>query len=99
MLGALPDTIKIPVGRLRMFYTTEPALFGFLYANHIRPPNKKKNWPKSFPKDYLWTLDKGVLYGHSERSGVLYGNHIYIVGRINTKQGEYYAVSRFRQVS
>ncbi|MHC4146878.1 MAG: glycoside hydrolase family protein, partial [Planctomycetota bacterium] len=28
-----------------------------------------------------WTLSKGVLYGHSERPGVLYGNHIYIVKR------------------
>jgi len=25
-------------------------------------PNKKENGPKSFPKDYLWTLGKGVLY-------------------------------------
>jgi hypothetical protein len=41
--------------------------------------NKKEKWLKSFPKNYLWTLDKGVLYGHSERSDVLYGNHIYIV--------------------
>ena len=43
-------------------------------------PNKKENWAKLFPRDYLWTLGKGVLYGHSERSGVLYGNHIYTVG-------------------
>ena len=42
-------------------------------------PNKKENWSKSFPRDYLRTSSKGVLYGHSERSGVLYGNHIYIV--------------------
>ncbi len=24
--------------------------------------NKGENWPKSFPRDYLWTLGKGVLY-------------------------------------
>ncbi len=28
--------------------------FGMLYGNHIRDLNKKENWPKSFPKDYLW---------------------------------------------
>ncbi len=27
-----------------------------------KTPNKKENWPKSFPGDYLWTLGKGVLY-------------------------------------
>jgi hypothetical protein len=49
----------------------------------IRKPykthNKKENWPNSFSGYYLWTSGKGVLYGLSERSGVLYGNHIYIV--------------------
>ena len=38
-----------------------------------------EDWPKSFPRNYLRTSGKGVLYGHSERSGVLYGNHIYVV--------------------
>ena len=41
---------------------------------------------KSFSRDDLWTLGKGVLYGHSERSGVLYGNHIYIVSGNCKKQ-------------
>ena len=40
-------------------------------------------WATSFPRDHLWTLGKGVLYGHSERSSVLYGNHIYIVNLTN----------------
>ena len=42
-------------------------------------PNKKGNCPKSRPRNYLWISCKEVLYGHSERSGVLYGNHIYTV--------------------
>ncbi len=50
----------------------------------IRKPynisNKKGNCPKSRPRNYLWISCEGVLYGHSERSGVLYGNHIYTVG-------------------
>jgi hypothetical protein len=53
----------------------------------IRKPyknsNKTKIRSKSFPKDYLRASDKGVLYGHLERSGVLYGNHIYIVRSYN----------------
>jgi len=53
--------------------------FGTLYGNHIRPLIKKGNCPKSRPRDYLWISCKEVLYGHSERSGVLYGNHIYTV--------------------
>jgi hypothetical protein len=54
----------------------------------IRKPYKtpdKKNWPKSFPKSYLRTSGKGMLYEHSERPGVLYGNHINIVGRQGRK--------------
>ena len=35
---------------------------GMLYRNHIKNPNKKENWPESFPRDYLWILGKGVLY-------------------------------------
>ena len=38
--------------------------------------------------DDLWTLGKGVLYGHSESSGVLYGNHIYIVGPLDTEMSK-----------
>ena len=58
-----------------------------LYGNHIRPLIKKENWPKSFPKDYLWTLGNGVLYQHSERSGVLYGNHKYVVRSEKIEEG------------
>ena len=50
-----------------------------LIRKPYKTPNKKENWPKSFLRDYLWTFGKGVLYWHWERSGVLYGNHIYIV--------------------
>jgi len=32
---------------------------GMLYGNN-KMPNKKENWPKSFPRDYLWTLGKRV---------------------------------------
>ena len=46
-----------------------------------KTPNKKENWLKSFPEDDLWISGKGVLYGHSDSSGVLYGNHINIVGQ------------------
>ena len=48
-----------------------------------KTPNKKGNCPKSRPRNYLWISYKGVLYGHSERCGVLYGNHIYTVRRPN----------------
>ena len=48
-----------------------------LRGNHIRPPPKKGNGPKSFPRNYLRTSGKGVLYGHSEKSGILYGNHMH----------------------
>ena len=50
-----------------------------LIRKPYKRPNKKEDRPKSFPRDYLLTLGKGVLYGHLKRSGVLYGNHIYIV--------------------
>ena len=42
-------------------------------------PNKKGSCPKSRPRNYLWISCKEVLYGHSKKSGVLYGNHIYTV--------------------
>ena len=58
---------------------------GFSYGNHYKRPNKKENWPKSFPGGYLRTSDNGVLYGHSERSGVLYGKHINIVSHTTDK--------------
>jgi hypothetical protein len=44
-----------------------------------KTPNQKERQPKSFAKDHLRILGQGVLYGHLERLGVLYGNHIYIV--------------------
>ena len=27
-----------------------------------KTPNKKEDWTKPFPRDYLWTLSKVVLY-------------------------------------
>jgi hypothetical protein len=32
-----------------------------------------------YSRDYTWTLGKGVLYSPPEKSGILCGNHIYIV--------------------
>ncbi len=43
-----------------------------------KAPDKKEDRPESLPRDYLWSLGKGVLYGHSERSGVLCGSHMYV---------------------
>jgi len=43
-----------------------------------------ESWRPRCSKSYRLPLNDerlGVLYGHSERSSVLYGNHIYIVGR------------------
>ena len=33
-----------------------------LIRKPYKRPNRKENWPKSFPRDYLWTLGKGLLY-------------------------------------
>ena len=32
-----------------------------LIRKPYKTPNKKENRPKAFPRDYLWTLGKGVL--------------------------------------
>ena len=53
--------------------------FGMLYGNHVRDLIRRRTGLTLFIRDYLWTSGKGVLYRHSERSGFLYGNHIYTV--------------------
>jgi len=50
-----------------------------LYGNHIRGLIKRKTGLSPFQGIAYRLRGKGVLYGQLERSGVLYGNHIYIV--------------------
>jgi len=53
--------------------------FGMLYGSHIRPLIRRGIALRSAKGIIICISCKEVLYGHSERSGVLYGNHVYTV--------------------
>ena len=61
MLGELPHTKKYLWTVRNVLYYIDSVVW-ILIRKPYKTPNKKVNWPESFPGDYLWTLGKGVLY-------------------------------------
>jgi len=76
-IGRIADTIKNTRERLRMFYTTESALFGFLYANLIRPLIKRRTGLSLF-QGITYGFGVKECYTYARRGKEFYTETIYI---------------------